>query len=179
MVCEQARERMMQAIDGELTPQEVTRMEEHIHHCPDCQEEWEQLQALEHLLRRAPLQRPPAGFTGRLMARIDRRRRARRAVAGSLALALGTLVIAALLLGPALTFLSSLASVAEPCILLLLRLSEGLVILVESLLLTANALFIPVAFLAVCGLGTALFANLAWLAVIRRLRYRPAMPSNL
>lgn len=179
MGCEQARVRMMQAIDGELTPEELAEVEEHVLHCPGCREEWEQLQSLERLLRQAPTSAPPAGFTGRVMARIDRRRRARHVVIGALALTLGTLVSLGLLLSPAIAFLSRLTNVVEASLLLLLRLGGGLVALLESLLLTADALFVPLAFLAACGLSMALLANLTWLALVRRLRYGPAMPSNL
>jgi anti-sigma factor RsiW len=170
---------MMQALDGELMSEELAEMEKHVLHCPGCREEWAQLQTLDHLLRQAPTSAPPAGFTGRVMARIDRRRRTRHTVIGALALTLGTLASLGLLLSPALAFLSSFTNVVEAGLLLLLRLSGGLVALVESLLLTADALFAPIAFLAACGLSMALFANLTWLALVRRLHYGPAMPSNL
>ncbi len=57
-------------LDGDLTPEERTRLEEHLAQCPDCRALWEQLQGLEPELE--ALESPSPGFTGRVMAAVER-----------------------------------------------------------------------------------------------------------
>ena len=179
MECERALEWMMQTLDGEPDPAGQAALEDHLSRCTDCRVEWERLQALEQLLRQDPMVQPPAGFAGRVMAHLDRRRRVRRVALGGLALGLGTVVAVGLLIGPSLALLpslpSELAALFEAGKVLLPCLGEAALTFLNSLWVTASALIVPAVPLALCGLILALTANLVWLGLIRRLQRAPTI----
>lgn len=167
-------ERMMQALDGALDPAAQSSLEEHLIHCADCQMEWEQLQAVEQLFGSAPMARPQTGFTERVLAHLDPRRRIRRTVLGGLALAGGWVAALVLALIPAPWAASYLAASFPPFSnalnLLTMRLADAAGVLLKSVALTIEALARPLVPVAVCGLILAFSANLLWLSLIRRLQ---------
>ena len=173
MNCERAMEWMMAALDGELEPGRRASLEDHLAHCAACRAEWEHLQAVERVLREAPMVRPSAGFAGRVLARLDRRRRVRRALLGGAALVAGAAALFLLSLAPTAWFLSKPAgvlAVARTEGLLLGRLADAACTLLDSLLLTAGVLAPVAASLGLCGLVSAAFVGLAWLGLLWRLQ---------
>ena len=174
MRSEHGLELMMEALDGELPPDGRAELEAHLEQCADCREEWVQLQALEQLLRASPAAHPPVGFAGRIMARVDRRRRYRRALLGGLGLAAGALVAASLVFLPLLWSLPGAPVDLPPLVrtwgMLTARLVDVAGTVLNSLWLTASALALPVAAVSLCALATALVASPLWLALVRRLR---------
>jgi anti-sigma factor RsiW len=174
MGCEGVPEWMAQALDGDLGPKERESLENHLARCERCRVEWERLQAVERLLQGTVMARPSAGFAGRVMAHLDRRRRLGRAFLGGLALAAGTAVVVSLTLAPALWTLPGLTNelLALSCAgdVLIGRLADAAGTMLNSLRLSAEALALPVVSLLLCGLILALVANLMWLSLIRRLR---------
>lgn len=174
MGCDRAREWMMQELDGDLGSAQRVELETHLAGCVSCQAEWGRLQELERLLKGAPTVGPSVGFMGRVLARVDRRRRFRQLALGGLALATGAAAATFLSIAPAVWTL--------PCIsgdLLTLWRGEGLVIirlagavetLLHSLRLTTGALVLPAAPLLLCCVVLALTMGLLWLRLIQRLQ---------
>ncbi|PMC76608.1 mycothiol system anti-sigma-R factor [Brachybacterium sp. UMB0905] len=56
-----------EALDGELPHETVERMRRHTADCPECAEEWEQLQLLKELVRRSCADRAPSGLRDRIV----------------------------------------------------------------------------------------------------------------
>ncbi len=172
MKCEEALEWMMRILDGELPNGERQAIEAHIEVCDRCRLRWEQLQAAEEVLRRAPVLSPPPGFVGRVMARVDRRRARQRAVFGGLAMAAGTALVLFLGFLPVLRVLPGwagfLMAFSHVGGILLDHLFGAARTLVNSLGLLAGALFIRVFPLAFCSLITALLLSGLWWSLLRR-----------
>lgn len=173
MECERVWGWMMDALDGALSPDEEEALQDHLARCAGCRVEWGRLQAVEQLLREAPMVRPPIGFTGRVLSRLDRRQRIRRGVLGGIALAMGTVCLLLLAAAPLLGTLSApsetLALVRTQG-LLVLRLADVGSLLLRSLRLTAGALLPALLSLGLCALVTTLTACLAWFGLLRSLR---------
>jgi len=174
MVCERVFECMMQALDGELEPAQRVEMEAHLVKCAACRAEWRRLQALEGLLRETPVARVPVGFSGRLMARVDRRSQFRRLALGGLSFAAGLATLFLLTLAPALRGLPGLAwslpALAQAGSVMVAGLVDALNTVLDSLWLSAGALVLPVAPVALCGMSMAFVAGLLWMRLLRRLR---------
>lgn len=60
MKCKEAQEWMSQALDGELTPSQQARLEQHVAACPDCQAVRALWRQAGDLLRNEPVPVPPA-----------------------------------------------------------------------------------------------------------------------
>ena len=174
MKCEQALKGMTDALDGELSPGDQAALEDHLARCTDCRAEWDRLQAVEQLLREAPITPPSAGFTGRVLARLDRRRRIWQAALGGLALTAGMAAITFLRVAPAVWTLPDLAgglsALSRTGSALFTHLTDAAGTLLNSLCLTARALALPVAPMVLCGLTAALVGSLVWLGLIRWLQ---------
>ena len=174
MGCEHELELMMLALDGELHPSGQAALDEHLACCADCRAEWDRLQALERLLQKATTVRPPAGFAGRLLSRLDKRRRASRLLLGGLALTAGLAVAAALTLLPSLWVLPGLGgsqvALSHAGILLVVRLADTVDAMLKALWLTGQALALPAAPLTLCGLLMTLVTGLLWVVLVRRLQ---------
>ena len=54
------------ALDGELPPETVQRMQEHTQDCPECAEEWERVRVLKEIVRRSCADTAPSGLRERL-----------------------------------------------------------------------------------------------------------------
>ena len=174
MCCERMSEWMMLALDGELGPTERVALEDHLARCPTCWLEWQRLQALEQVLRAAPLVPAPLGFTGRTLARLDRRRRVGRLALGGLALTAGMTAVVAMSVAPTLRDLpvmaGSLLTLSRAGAVLAVSLLDVARSVLDSLWLSLGALVLPTASLALCGLCMAMLAGLLWLTLVRRLR---------
>ncbi len=172
MKCEEALERMMKALDGELPDEERRVLEAHLEVCDHCRVQWEQLQAAEAVLCSAPILSPPPGFVGRVMAQVDRRRARRRAFFGSLALAAGTALVLFIGFLPILWMLPGwagfLVALSHSGDVLLSHMFGAVRLLLNSLSLLAGAFVIRTLPLALCSLMTALLLGGLWWGLLRR-----------
>ena len=69
MSCQDTRELFSAWVDGEATPAERARVEEHLRACADCRRELDRFRRTLALLRAVEPARAPAGFAGRVLAR--------------------------------------------------------------------------------------------------------------
>lgn len=174
MGCDRVREWMMQELDGDLGSAQRVELEAHLAGCASCQAEWGRLQELERLLKGAPAVRPSAGFVGRVLARVDRRRQFRQVALGGLALAAGAAAVTFLSIAPAVWTLPSMSgdllTLWRGESLAVTRLMGAVATLLDSLRLTTGALVLPAAPLLLCGVVLALTMALLWLRLIQRLQ---------
>ena len=82
---------LMDALDDGLGANEQAELEDHMRVCPDCQQDWRTLMAIESLFRQTPLLLPALGFAERTIALLPGRRTRR--------LALGSVFVVLLLSG--------------------------------------------------------------------------------
>lgn len=178
MSCEQAHYWMMERIDGEIDATGAAELDAHLAHCVDCRAEGDRLQMLDALFHQAPMARPARGFTGRVVAQLDRRRWLTRLTLGGVALGVGGVLAAALLVGPSLLTLpilsSSLSALFNGGRILAAYLGRALFAFANSLCATVDALMFPLMMAAVLGFLVAIAANLAWLKLVQRLQCVPA-----
>lgn len=175
MRCERALEMMSARLDSRLDNTEIALLENHLAACSACQVEWRRLQALDRLLASAPMVRAPARLRVQVMARLNRREQARRAIIGGMALALGTVALALLVLAPILLGLLDVMGIAPALVSggpkTLAQLLAFLGVVGRALLVLAEKLAVPLAFLSLCSLVTALALNGLWIGAVRRLRH--------
>ena len=55
-----------EALDGELPQELIERMRQHTEDCPECLEEWEQVQLMKELVRRSCVDRAPSELRERI-----------------------------------------------------------------------------------------------------------------
>ncbi len=67
----EAQARMMEALDGALSPAGRSALDAHLSGCAECRASWERLQNVDRVLADAAERRAPAGFSRRVMARLD------------------------------------------------------------------------------------------------------------
>jgi len=173
MFCEQAGEMMSARLDGRLDSTEIALLEDHLVACSACQAEWHSLQALDRVLASAPTVRAPAHLRVQVMARLSRREQARRAIIGGTALALGTVALALLAVAPVLLGLFDATGIAPALVSggpeTIVQLLALLGAVSRTLLVLANKFAVPLAFLGLCSLVTALALNGLWVGTVRRL----------
>jgi len=75
MFCDTAREWMSLQLDGMLAGPKVKALEEHLSHCPVCQQEWQAIRQVSALLEQAPMAVPSTDFTARVIRRLETRQR--------------------------------------------------------------------------------------------------------
>jgi anti-sigma factor RsiW len=174
MGCDRVLEWMMQELDGDLGSAQRVELEAHLAGCVRCQAEWGRLQELERLLKGVPTVRPSVGFMGRVLARVDRRRRFRQVALGGLALAAGAAAATFLSIAPAVWTLpgmsGDLLTLWRGESLAVTRLMGAAATLLDSLRLTTGALVLPAAPLLLCCVVLALMMGLLWLRLIQRLQ---------
>lgn len=174
MRCEQAGEMMSARLDGRLDSTEIALQEDHLATCGACRAEWRRLRALDRLLTSAPMMRAPVRLRVQVMARLNRRERARRAIIGSTALALGTVALALLVLAPVLLGLLDVMGLAPALVSggpeTAAQLLAFLGALGRVLLVLAQQFAVPLAFLSLCSLVMALALNGLWISAVRRSR---------
>jgi predicted anti-sigma-YlaC factor YlaD len=72
-------QRMMSLrLDGVLTPADQAALDRHLDECPACMAAWQAMSGLDALLGQTAMVSPPAGFSTRVMARVQARRAGRR-----------------------------------------------------------------------------------------------------
>ena len=173
MFCEQAGEMMSSRLDGRLDSAESALLEDHLVACSACQAEWHSLQALDRVLASAPTVRAPARLRVQVMARLSRREQARRVIIGGIALALGTVALALLAVAPVLFGLLDATGIAPALISggpeTIVQLLAFLGAAGRALLVLADKFAVPLAFLGLCSLVTALALNGLWVGTVRRL----------
>lgn len=55
-----------EALDGELPPEMVERMQRHTDDCPECADEWERMRRMKELVRRSFAERAPSDLRERI-----------------------------------------------------------------------------------------------------------------
>jgi anti-sigma factor RsiW len=161
-------------LDGRLDRATITELEEHLARCSTCRAEWQKIYAVDQLLRSAPLRSAPSHLHAQVLARIDRREQARRAIVGSLALALGVTTVALLTLVPiALGLLENLG--VAPALLIggvetVTQFLNLVAVLSRALFVLVDQFAVPLSILVLCSLTIALVLNGLWIAIMRRLR---------
>ncbi|RLC65124.1 MAG: hypothetical protein DRI48_07055 [Chloroflexi bacterium] len=174
MRCEQAGEMMSERLDGRLNSAAIGLLDAHLTECTACRAEWQRLQALDSLLSSAPLVRAPLRLRVQVMSRLERRDQARRTIVGGAALALGTIALALLVWAPAILGLLDVTGMA-PALLsggpeTVAQLLAFLETTGRAALVLVEQFAIPLAFLSLCGLGTALALNTLWVGAVWRTR---------
>jgi anti-sigma factor RsiW len=161
-------------LDGRLGDAEAARLDAHLAECETCQAEWCSLQALDGLLSSAATLQAPVRMRVQVMARLERRDQARRAIIGGTMLALGAVTLTLLLLAPALSSLLEAVGIAPALIrggpTTLLHLLGAGETLGRTYVDLIGTLAIPLAVLGVCGVTMALILNGLWIGALRRLR---------
>lgn len=104
---------MQAAFDGSLAPEQRSQLEGHLVDCGECQSVWDALIEVDRLFKTEPMAAPRPGFTGRFKARLEQRRSRPKAVWGALALGLGAVGAAALVLPVGMGLLFSFARVVQ------------------------------------------------------------------
>lgn len=173
MRCEQARRMMSARLDGHLDRTEMSRLRDHMASCGTCRAEWHKMEALDQLFRSAPVWDAPPYLHMRVMSRIGRRERARRAIVGGVALVIGTATLALLVLVPfALGLLDNLG-IGPAMVMGGLETITQLVLLFDvlsrTLLILLDQFAVPLALLGAVSLLMALMLNGLWIVTIRRL----------
>jgi len=166
---------MMSArLDGRLDSAEIALLEQHLAGCSACRAEWRGQRALHRLLTTAPMVRAPVRLRVHVMARLERRERARRAIIGGTALALGTVALALLALAPAVIGLLNATGIAPALISggpeTVAQLLTFLGAMSRATLVLVEKFAIPLAFLGLCNLAVALALDSLWIGAVRRLR---------
>lgn len=174
MHCKQASEMMSVRLDGRINDAESALLDEHLATCETCQVEWQRLQAVDRLLSTAPMVPAPVRVRVQVMARLERRDKARRALVGGTALTLGTVALAVLAVTPLLLGLFNASGIAPALIhggpKTVSQLAGYGETMGRTYLETAASLIIPLVVLGLCGLVSALVLNGIWIGAMRRLR---------
>lgn len=69
--CASVRQWMSEALDRNLSPEEMRALQTHLQACPRCRATWGSLQEVDHLLSTRPLAPVPTGFAERTLARLS------------------------------------------------------------------------------------------------------------
>lgn len=103
---------MQLALENELPQARRTELEGHLSACAECAGLWEALRQVDHIFAAAPAAAPRRGFTARFNARLAQQRARPHAFWGALALGLGAVGAAALVVPVGVTVLWSAVQVA-------------------------------------------------------------------
>jgi predicted anti-sigma-YlaC factor YlaD len=104
---------MHAALDQTLASDQRVQFDAHLAECAECQLLWDALCEADRLFSSAPMAAPRPGFTGRFQARRAQQRARPRAVWGALALGLGAVGAAAVVLPVGASLLFSMVRVAQ------------------------------------------------------------------
>jgi len=88
----------LDAGEPRLTPDQWSQLEDHLGACGECEAAWAALAEVERLFKAEPMAAPRSGFTSRFKARLAKRHSRPRAMWGALALGLGAVGAAALVI---------------------------------------------------------------------------------
>jgi len=174
MRCEQAGKMMSARLDGHLDQKETSRLREHMASCGPCRVEWQKMEALDQLFRSVPMWDAPPYLHIQVTSRIERQERARRAIIGGMALAIGVATLGLLVLVPfALGLLDNLG-VGPALVVGGLETITQLVLLFDvlsrTLLILLDQFAVPLALFGAVSLLMALMLNGLWIVTIRKLR---------
>lgn len=174
MRCEKAGRMMSARLDDRLDHTDMLRLQDHLASCSACQARWQQMKALDLLFRSAPMSTAPPHLHVRVTSRIERQEQARRAIAGGLALAVGTTALAVLVLIPLVVTVVDNLAVAAILLTGGLETITQLLALLDAVSRTAlillNQFSVPFAVLSATSLLVALALNGLWIATMRRLQ---------
>ncbi len=174
MRCKRASNLMADRLDGRLNHAAITELEEHLAACSRCRVEWQKMHALDGMFRSAPMRSAPPHLHTRVMARINRREQARRAVVGGLILALGATAVALLTLTPIALGLLENLGIAPTLLIGGVETITQLLTLVDAvsrmLLILLGQLAKPLVAFALGSFTLALALNGLWIVTMRRLR---------
>jgi len=104
---------MQAVLDGSVTAAERHTLEAHLIACAVCQANWVALSEVHRLFKAEPMLAPRAGFNGRFKARLAQRRSRPRLIGGAVALGLGAVGLAGLVLPLGLGLLYTLVRAAQ------------------------------------------------------------------
>lgn len=174
MRCKQAGRMMSARLDGHIDQKEASRLRDHMASCGPCQIKWQKMEALDRLLRSAPIWDAPPHLHIRVTSRIERRERARRTVVGGTALVVGVTTLALLVFVPfALGLLDNLG-IGPALVTGGLETITQLLVLFHALSRTLAILLdqftVPLAILGAGSLLMALTLSGLWVVTIRKLR---------
>ena len=174
MQCEQVRSMMSERLDDRLDSAECALLDDHWAACSACRSEWHKLQVLDHLLASASMAQSPVRVRVRVMTRLHRRERARRALFGGATLTLGTVALAMLALIPVFLGLLNMTG-AAPALVgggpeTLAQLLAILRTMSRTSMLLLKSIALPIAFLGLCGLVITLTLNGLWIGAVRYVR---------
>jgi predicted anti-sigma-YlaC factor YlaD len=93
MNCQQIARLLSASQDGELTNAREREVQQHLHDCPSCREEWDGLQQLERRLRLVPPPGTDPFFPARVMAFLPTRPAAKYRLLQAAAYALASVII--------------------------------------------------------------------------------------
>lgn len=105
-------QRMTAALDAPLTPADRAALDAHVAECAACRATLDRLQTVDALLRAAPLTSAPAGFAGRVGARLAAREATPKVIWGGLTLALGAVGAAMFIAVPMFTVIARAGAIA-------------------------------------------------------------------
>jgi predicted anti-sigma-YlaC factor YlaD len=103
----------LDAGEAQLASDQRLQLDAHLSDCAECRLMWEALTEADRLFASAPMAAPRPGFTGRFKARLAQKRSRPRAVWGALALGLGAVGAAAMVLPVGVGFLFSIVRAAQ------------------------------------------------------------------
>ena len=103
----------LDAGEARLAPDQRAQLDAHLAGCAECQSLWDVLGEADRLFEAAPMAAPRPGFTGRFKARLAQQRSRPRTVWGALALGLGAVGAAAMVLPLGVGFLFSMVRAAQ------------------------------------------------------------------
>ncbi len=176
MHCEQANEMMSLRLDGRLDETKAAVLDEHLSRCTMCQVQWQRLQRLHRGLASAPMLKAPVRLRVNVMTHLSRQDRTRRAVAGGLVLALGTVALALIAIVPAILGLLNTTGIAPALLsggpVTVAHVLDAWEAVSRTLVLVCKNAAVPLVFLGLCGLLTVLALNGLWIGMLRRLRAR-------
>ncbi len=174
MNCKQANKMLSMRLDDRLDSEAVALLENHLAGCSACQAEWHSLQMLDSLLSSVPMVQPSVRMRVQVMARLNRRDQARRAIIGGTTLTLGTVALALLTLAPAILTLLNATGIAPALISGGPETAVQLVTFTgtmgRTLWVLAEQFVLPLVSLGMCSLVMALALNRLWMRVVRRPR---------
>lgn len=90
MSCSSWTEAMSLRLDGRLTRDQESKLDEHLGSCQACQLQWEAMLWASSLLEAEPEAMPPVGFVARVQSTLWRRELYRQRVIGALKVCLGS-----------------------------------------------------------------------------------------
>jgi predicted anti-sigma-YlaC factor YlaD len=165
---------MSERLDNALDEASIPLLAQHVSACESCRAEWEKLQALDRLFRAAPMLEPPVRLRVHVMARLERREKARQTIFGFTALSLGTVTLTLLLIAPLLLNLLNAIGLAPVLFqagpLLIRQMLTFVSAMGRAYLTIAESLAVPLVIILFLGFVVAAMLNGLWIGALRRIQ---------